>query len=125
MYASLVLISSMMFGSGLQKTPKSEYPDLSEPKAAAFSFCVAYVIGVVNVAKEIYAGKDAGVLDQLDAIGSLSAKRQRLANAATKRFGKNAESLILLATDTEPKFSLRAGENKAPLSAYAAAAKVE
>src|SRR5438045_516351 len=66
------------------------WPDLSEPKAAAFSLGVALVTGDEKAIQEIYVGKSKDFFELRDAFVAARKSMARLQKAATARFGRNA-----------------------------------
>ena len=94
-----ILLSCLLIAAAAGKTiaeePPTPYPDLSEPKAAAFSLAVGLVTGDVDTVNSIYIGKDKDFFVLRDAIVSGKKGATRLAKAAKARFGRNAEVFIL------------------------------
>jgi len=64
------------------------YPDLSDPKAAAFSLVTALEEGDTKTVRAIYAGDDKSFLEFLDAFDKANESANRVQKAITSRFGE-------------------------------------
>jgi hypothetical protein len=91
----LAVLAAVPAGSGLRAAEQrpAPWPDLSEPRAAAFSLGVAVARGDEKAAREIYAGKDKKFFALLDALAALRKSSERFNRVATARFGTNAATL--------------------------------
>lgn len=92
MWVYTVLAWASLLATGQPATPPPvppPYPDLSDPKAAAFSLAAALANGDVKVAREIYVGKEKPFLEYLDALAKMKAKFDRLQRAIITRFGES------------------------------------
>ena len=89
------LLIVMAASNSLAQPQPTPYPDLSEPKAAAFSLGVALVTGDAHTVDSIYIGQDKDFLALRDAIVSGRKGAAKFAKAAKARFGRNAETFIL------------------------------
>ena len=79
------------------------YPDLSDPKAAAFSLAVAVVTGDEEVAKKIFCGDDKEFKELLETMVALKKSREKLSKTAIAHFGKNAVTMANLDSDVRVK----------------------
>jgi hypothetical protein len=79
------------------------YPDLSDPKAAAFSLALAVVTGDEPVAKQIYIGDDQEFKELLERMVALKKSREKLSKTAVAHFGKNAVTMANLDSDVRIK----------------------
>src|SRR5216110_1052759 len=97
------------------------YPDLSEPKAAAFSLGIALAKGDAKTARSIYIGKQKEFFSLLDALAKAAGSAKKFSRAATAKYGENAATLTVPTAALEPKL----GKSKAPLTSLIAAADVK
>jgi len=81
----------------------STYPDLSDPKAAAFSLALAVVTGDEDAAKQIYVGEDKEFKELLETMVALKKSREKLSKTAVAHFGKNAVTMANLDSDVRIK----------------------
>jgi|GEM_PF-6185341 len=87
---------TLLMGSQLRAADRKPipWPDVSEPKAAAFSLGIALTTGDAKTAKEIYIGKDKELFAAVDSVAALRKSSERFRKAAATRFGKNAATLV-------------------------------
>ncbi|MBO0699802.1 MAG: hypothetical protein J2P46_15500 [Zavarzinella sp.] len=123
--SALALALAGAIGSSPPPAPPP-YPDLSEPKAAAFSLAVALARGDVKVAHEVYAGDDKEFLKYLDALAETRANVDRLNRAVQTRFGEFGAKAISGGTDFEGQMRVGdKGDAKARVTAVLALAEVK
>jgi hypothetical protein len=96
------------------------YPDLSDPRSAAYSLAVALSKGDAKTARLVYTGTNKAFLDFIDATATLAAAADRYNRAVTARYGPEyASSLVYPAGDLELKV------NKERLTTLVAVGEVE
>jgi hypothetical protein len=108
--------------AGAPEAP-TPYPDLSDPKAAAFSLGVALVKGDTKTAGAIYAGDEKHFAVCRDALAKVAAGASKLSRAVTGKYGENAATLVVGPAQIEPKFAFKAGGPQYPLTSLIAAAE--
>jgi hypothetical protein len=123
--ASVALVG--ILAAGQPTGPKPEpppFPDLSDPKAAAFSLVVALAQGDVTAARAAYVGNEELFLKYLDALGKTKGKADRVERAITGRFGKTAWTAFGRPFDAE--LQVRGEKDaKVPMSVAIAVAEVK
>src|SRR5205807_7602451 len=123
-YPALFTLASILpAGPAGQSPAPTAFPDLSDPKAAAFSLAVALARSDVKAAREAYAGEEKLFLEHLDALARTKAKADKLQRAITDRFGQSG--WIGLGQGFETELKVRVGNIQAPLWVAIAVAKVK
>jgi hypothetical protein len=95
------------------------YPDLSEPKAAAFSLGIALAEGDAKTVRFIYVGDQQEFSELVDAVAKTIISAKKFSKAADTTFGKNAATLVAMVSSSEIKIG------NSPITALIAAAKVK
>jgi len=121
--ATLLMAGIMTGGQLVDPKPEPEpFPDLSDPKAAAFSLAVALAQADVTAARAVYAGDQELFLKYLEALSKTKANADRLQRVITDRFGKTAWTAIGSPMDAEMQVQ---GENNSKVAMSAAIAVAE
>jgi hypothetical protein len=122
---SLALVASTS-GAFAGETPApAAYPDLSEPKAAAFSLGVALATGDAKTAHSIYIGDQKEFSRIVDAFAKAAASAEKFSRIVTAKYGKNAATLVVASAGLEPKLQIAASDSNVPLTALISAAEVK
>jgi hypothetical protein len=108
--AYIISLATFLIGAPQSNpTPVVPFPDLSDPKAVAYSLAIALAKGDVEAARIAYGGNDKAFVDYLNALGETKANVDRLLRAIAHRFGEEVASAFNPSFDSELKTS--AGEN--------------
>ncbi len=125
-YTALLLSASLVAPEQPPARPPAPppFPDLSDPKAAAFSLATALTEGDAKAARAAYAGKQELFLEYLDAVGRTRAKADGLQRAINARYGAGLWGTIGYSLNVEHPIARDDG-TKTPLSIAVAVAEVK